>query len=141
MPGFFISRQRGPGRAERDKRSGLRPWQEALDIVAKAATQPQASAIQQHHNELAVCLREQLANSSDIHNRRAVDPDKVVRGKARGEASDCVADEMCLAPRVQADVIPVRFDPIDLHHIEQQYAAAIARSDTDWFSRSRDALS
>ncbi len=59
-----------------------------------------------------------------IDDRRPVNPRELLRVERRLEARHRLAIKMLLAPRMQADVVPRRLDPVELFNPQKENAPA-----------------
>ncbi len=104
--------------------------QTRFQIFAMVLCQCQLSAIAQHDAVIAAKPRLQLADAIQIHDRRAVNAEKLRRIQTGFEFIHRFAHYVGLAATVQADVIVGGFDPIDVRKLDKNHAAIIADGDT-----------
>src|SRR5215475_3197269 len=90
-----------------------------LKDFAVAAAERQTGTGSKEHNVFAIERRLHFLDAIDVDDRRAVDPDELLRVELRFEMAHRVAHEMLLRPDVDAHVISLRLTPVDVGHAHE----------------------
>src|SRR5262249_45313450 len=106
--------------------STLSDWfaESCLKNFPVAAAQRQTRAGAKEYDVFAVERRLHFLNAIDVDDRRAVDPDELLRVELRFEVAHGVAHEMLLPPDVHTHVVALCLAPVDVGHPHEMNAAA-----------------
>ena len=99
---------------------GLRTHQTGKDFAPERSAQCETGSVVEDDRVLPVEERLHFLDAFHVHDRGSMNADETASGELLLHLSDLLPDEELPPLDVEADVIPLRFDPVDLFRFQKR---------------------
>ena len=100
------------------------------DTVPERATHHKTGPILENDCARTVTVRKQLLDAVEIDDCRSVNPNESIRRETPFHCTDLLPKQILACPRVDSDIAPLSFNPVDLFHTKENHTTASLHQNT-----------